>query len=147
MKPIKPYKPDSNFLGRGWSFPPAFDIDAGRAVLVSDDDDIRQSLRVLFTTLRGERVMLPLYGCALQQFVFDGVSPALYARIRSELSNAILYYEPRIDVDAIDIEQTQPLNGWLRITVSYTIRQTNSRSNMVFPFYVAGEGTNVRVIE
>lgn len=143
---MKPYAPNSDFLGRGWAFPPSFDRRAGEVAMVQDDEDIRQSLEVLFTTLRGERVMLPLYGCGLQRFVFDAMGPALYTRIRSELSNAILYYEPRIDVERIAVEPLRPLEGWLTITIVYTIRQTNTRSNMVFPFYLAGEGTHVRQI-
>ncbi len=137
---------DSSFLGKGWSFPPTFDNAAGAVQMVEDDTDIQQSLTVLFSTLRRERVMLPNYGCDLTGFVFDSADSALFARIQSALANAILYYEPRIDVDNIVVAEVDPLAGLLQITLSYTVRQTNSRSNMVYPFYLQGEGTNVRRI-
>lgn len=137
---------NGDFLGCGWSFPPVFDAASGSVRMAADDEDIRQSLQILFATRLQERVMLPDYGADLEQFVFDSESTALFARIRTRLANAILLWEPRIDVEEIDIAAPQTVDGPLQIGVAYTIRQTNSRSNMVFPFYLQGEGTNVRAI-
>ena len=134
------------FLGRGWSFPPAFNLATGCVELVAGDADIQQSLRVLFTTAQNERSMLPAYGCNLRQYQFDSAEPALFARIRKQMGNAILYFEPRITLLDIDVVLSSPLTGLLTITLTYVIRQTNTRSNMVFPFYLQGEGTNVRQI-
>lgn len=134
------------FLGRGWSFPPSFDLASGTVTLVDGDADIVQSLQVLMSTAPYERTMLPAYGCNLRQFQFDSAEPALFARIRKQVANAILYFEPRVTVLDIDVVLTAPLTCLLTITVSYLIRQTNTRSNMVFPFYLQGEGTNVRQI-
>jgi phage baseplate assembly protein W len=136
----------TSFLGCGWSFPPTFEASAGGVVMVKDDEDIQQSLRVLFSTLLKERVMLPTYGCGLFHSVFEPADSALYSRIKSMLSNAILYFEARINVVSISIEEDDAVDGLLQITLSYQIRQTNSRSNMVYPFYLQGEGTNVRKI-
>jgi hypothetical protein len=136
----------TDFLGRGWSFPPTFDGVAGTVDMVCDDADIQQSLTVLFTTFKAERVMLPDYGSTLQSFVFASLDSALVANIKSALANAILYYEPRISVLDIGVTAMDELEGALQITVTYLIRQTNTRSNMVFPFYLQGEGTNVRRI-
>lgn len=136
----------SGFLGTGWSFPPSFDASTGAVRMVSDDDDIRQSLAILFSTLQNERIMQPQFGSALRQYVFDAAEPALYARIASALSKAILYNEARISVNAIDVTLADALAGRLSVSVTYTIRQTNTRSNMVYPFYLQGEGTNARRI-
>lgn len=137
---------NGDFLGCGWSFPPSFDAGSGTVQMVRDDIDIQQSLQILFSTLRQERIMLPDYGAGLGQFVFDSVDSTLVARIKTTLSNAILAYEPRIDVEQITVVESELVDGLLEIGLTYTIRQTNSRSNMVYPFYLQGEGTNVRRI-
>lgn len=129
------------FLGRGWSFPPRFDAQAGTVELVEADDDIRESLYVLLTTLPGERVMVPNYGCALQDFVFASLDANTKTQIRRLVADAILFYEPRIDVTDIAIDVDMP-NGTAALTIAYTVRQTNSRSNIVIPF-CREEGTNV----
>ncbi|MCG2584157.1 GPW/gp25 family protein [Massilia sp. TS11] len=135
-----------DFLGRGWSFPPSFDRASGCVRMVSDDTDIQQSLQILFTTMLQERVMLPEYGADLGQFVFDAASSTLFAQIRTRLNQAILNWEPRIAVDDIVIVASALIDGLLEIGLTYTILQTNTRSNMVYPFYLQGEGTNVRPI-
>ncbi|HZX26325.1 MAG TPA: GPW/gp25 family protein [Telluria sp.] len=132
------------FLGCGWSFPPLFDAFGGTVKMVQGDTDIQQSLTILCSTLLGERVMLPQFGAGLGQFVFDRADATLIARIKSTLSNAVLLYEPRIDLDDITVVESGTIDGLLEIGMTYTIRQTNSRSNMVYPFYLQGEGTNVR---
>jgi phage baseplate assembly protein W len=142
-------KTKSNFLGRGWGFPPTFsknvDQSGGTVVMVQDEEDILQSLHILFSTMTLERVMLPEYGCTLQSQVFESIDSSLFARIRHLLSDAILYYEPRIILNEIDIRQAEDDLGRIDILLDYMIRQTNTRSNMVYPFYLS-EGTNVRQI-
>jgi phage baseplate assembly protein W len=133
-----------DFLGCGWSFPPAFDLASGGVRMVSDDADIQQSLQILFSTMRQERVMLPDYGADMEQFVFDSADSTLFARIRTRLNHAILSWEPRIAVDGVTIVASGAVDGLLEIGLSYTILQTNTRSNMVYPFYLQGEGTHVR---
>lgn len=135
----------SDILGCGWSFPPTFSQDLGCVQLVTDDVDIQQSLQVLFTTVQGERIMLPEYGSRLRDFVFESISETLYSRIKLAISDAILYYEPRITVLNIDIEADSVITGMVAIKLTYLIRQTNTRSNMVYPFYLL-EGSNVRQI-
>lgn len=134
------------FLGQGWSFPPSFDLSTRAVSLVSGDTDIRQSLYVLFSTLRGERVMLPDYGCNLSSYVFATADSSLFTAMRAAISSAVLYFEPRITVDQIIIIQDPATPNLLTITLDYTVRLTNTRSNMVYPFYLQGEGNNVRRI-
>lgn len=129
------------FLGRGWSFPPRFDAQTGEVDLVAAEDDIRESLYVLLTTIPGERIMVPNYGCALQGYVFSALDANTETQIRRLVSDAILFYEPRIDVTEIDLLMDQA-NGTAALSIDYTVRQTNSRSNIVIPF-CREEGTNV----
>lgn len=134
---------NAGFLGRGWGFPPRFDRSRRLPDMVEVEADIRQSLTVLFSTVPGERVMLPDYGCPLHLHVFDAMNQNTLTQLRSLIADAILRYEPRILLEDVIFDLSGAMQGELRITLDYLIRQTNTRSNMVFPFYFA-EGTHVR---
>jgi phage baseplate assembly protein W len=125
-----------NFLGTGWSFPPSFDPQTATVVMSSNEANIKQSLHVLFSTTLGERILLATYGTGLRLKVFDALTTTLANDISSLLLKAILDWEPRIDVLDIAVEQQLPLQGRLNITLDFVVRQTNSRSNMVYPFYL-----------
>ena len=123
-----------SFLGTGWSFPPNFDKGIKSVELVSDAVDINQSLEILLSTRLGERVMLPKYGCNLEELVFETMDATFETYITELVRSAILYHEPRIDLESVDYENN-PNEGVLLIIINYKIRITNSRSNFVFPFY------------
>lgn len=131
-----------SFLGIGWSFPPEFQIDQNSVKMISDEEDIKSSLNILLTTRLGERVMLPDYGCNLEELMFENLDRTLVTYVTELIKTAILYHEPRIDVIKIDISETDPLEGKLIIAIDYKIRATNSRTNVVFPFYKE-EGTDI----
>jgi phage baseplate assembly protein W len=132
----------SSFLGTGWSFPPAFAKREGLRT-VSDDDDIRESLLILLSTKPGERVMEPDFGCGIQSQVFEIMTDGAIMAIKDMIARAILFFEPRITLDRIAMNDDDIVDGLLRITLDYTVRTTNSRHNVVYPFYFR-EGTNVR---
>lgn len=124
------------FLGTGWSFPPTFSRYSYSVEMVSDDLDIRQSLWVLFSTSVGERVMLPEYGSRLWQMLFRNVTTTLMTQIEEIVRNAVLYWEPRVDVDSVSVQPDAGQAGLVLITLAYTIRKTNARNNLVYPFYL-----------
>ncbi|MBE1160678.1 GPW/gp25 family protein [Dyella acidiphila] len=126
----------ADFLGRGWSFPPRFDPRTKQAVMVADSEDIAESLRILLSTQPGERVMLPHYGCALRRMVFEEASEQTVTQIKEMIRKAILFYEPRISVNSMDAQLVDALSGRLEIVIDYTIRSTNTRHNLVYPFYL-----------
>jgi phage baseplate assembly protein W len=126
----------ASFLGRGWSFPPRFDPRTKEAVMVADATDIAESLHILFSTHPGERVMLPNYGCDLRRMVFEEANEQTVTEIKELMRKAILFYEPRIVLDSIEAQLVDPLNGKLEISLDYTIRGTNARHNLVYPFYL-----------
>ena len=128
------------FLGTGWGFPPEFRLK--QVKMISNEEDIESSLHILLTTRLGERVMLPEYGCNLEELLFEGLNRTLITYVVELIKTAILYHEPRIDVLKIDISETDPLEGKLIVEIDYIIRVTNSRRNMVFPFY-REEGTEI----
>ena len=129
------------FLGRGWSFPPTFvkKGDFAELEMVEAKEDIEQSLDILLSTSLGERVMQPRYGCNLRDYQFEPMSSTFVGRVRDLVSNAILYYEPRIEVLQLNVSNSgsqDAIEGRLIIELEYSIRTTNSRFNYVFNFYV-----------
>lgn len=127
---------DAAFLGTGWSFPPTFERQRATVRMSSDDLNIKQCLRVLFATAIGERLMLATYGTSLGMNVFDALTTTIANDIRSTILKAILDWEPRIDVLGVEIRELSALDGRLAIEVDFIVRQTNSRSNLVYPFYL-----------
>lgn len=138
---------DKTFLGTGWCFPPQFRRRPGEsrlaAQMVSAEEDIRESLRILMATSPGERVMQPGYGCGLKELVFEHVTESLKTEIRDRIERAVLFFEPRITLNRVGLDSSSMSEGLLRIELDYTVRATNSRSNVVYPFYFL-EGTNIR---
>ena len=135
---------NTNFLGRGWCFPPTFNLLSGEIEMVRDVEDIEQSLMILLGTVPGERVMNPSYGCGLKTLVFDSINATVIAQIKDIISRAILFFETRVILHQVDVDGSDSINGLLRITLDYTIITTNTRSNLVYPFYFL-EATNVEV--
>ncbi len=136
MNERQPNSPYPSFLGRGWSFPPTFNRSDGMAAMASGDTDIRQSLWILLSTSLGERVMLASYGCSLMSKVFTSLTTATANEICALVRQAIVQWEPRVTVEDVSVEEQDDLEGRLSIIISYVVRQTNSRSNLVYPFYV-----------
>ncbi len=131
-----------SFLGTGWGFPPTFDHRTKGVKLLSDVKDINSSLEILLSTKLGERVMLPDYGCNLEDLVFESMDVSTETFITELIRNSILYHEPRIDLETVEYVKDNVNEGMLLIQIEYTVRTTNSRSNFVFPFYKA-EATNL----
>ena len=135
-------KSKGSFLGRGWSFPPQFSKSSKSVELVADEEDIRQSLSILLSTSIGERIMQPDYGCDLGFMLFDKLTTTTETSIKDLIETAILYHEPRIDLENVTLRPDGDQDGMILIDIDYTIRSTNTRNNMVYPYYF-NEGTDV----
>ena len=129
------------FLGRGWSFPPEFD-ESGHLRMSADEDDIRESLHILFTTAAGERLMRPEYGGGLDRHVFARINATTITMMSDAIRSAILHFEPRILVEDVRVNTSGQGEGRLLFEVAFRVIATNTRSNIVFPFYFS-EGTNL----
>lgn len=127
---------EQSFLGTGWSFPPTFTKGGANLALVSGAEDIHQSLQILLSTQLGERVMQDGFGCDLNLLLFSEVDHGLVNTINSMVTDSILYHEPRITLNKLDVSESESRAGLLLISIEYTIRSTNSRFNMVYPFYI-----------
>ena len=124
-----------SFLGTGWSFPPAFNQQLGTVSMLQDEADTQSSLEVLLSTRLGERVMQPTYGCNLDELLFEPLTTTLKTYIGDLIRTAILYHEPRITLNKLDMTESNDLEGLVLIKLEYTVKSTNSRYNYVFPYY------------
>lgn len=132
------------FLGRGWSFPPTFDAGVAGVEMMEYEDDVKSSLHILLTTMRGERIMLPTYGCGLEELLFESLDTRTKTLVKDKIEAAILYHEPRIKVERVDLNDEGQLEGVILIEITYRVKSTNSRFNFVHPFYKE-EGTDVNL--
>jgi len=127
--------PSLAFLGRGWSFPPEFVPATGDVVMTEGQADIEASLRILFGTALGERFLVPTYGLDMHELQFEPMGTGLRTFLRDRIRLAILIFEPRITVLGLDVLSPTEPDGMLLIKLDYEIRATNSRYNLVYPFY------------
>jgi phage baseplate assembly protein W len=123
------------FLGRGWKFPVEVDA-AGRIALSEYEDDIREAVGIILMTSKGERVMRPDFGAGLHEFVFTNMSVTTIGSIQAAIQGALVEWEPRVQVLNVVVEQDRSEVGKLLIDVDYRVRATNTRFNLVFPFYL-----------
>ena len=130
------------FLGRGWAFPVTFSKGGNEITMIEAEEDIKNSLEILMATVVGERVMQPGYGCNLDKMIFESITTTFSTYITEQIRTAILYNEPRVQLDSVDYTEDN-LNGKIDITVNYTVISTNTRYNIVFPFFIE-EGTDVQ---
>lgn len=135
---------DLTFLGRGWSFPPTFNRNTSSVEMLEQEADIASSLEILLTTTRGERVMLPQYGCNLDELVFENLDTRMKTLMADQIESAILYHEPRIHLESVRLDDSREIEGVVLIEISYRVKSTNSRFNFVFPYYKL-EGTDINL--
>ena len=125
------------FLGVGWKFPVSVDPTTGRIKTSSDEEDIREAIRIILMTRKGERLMLPDFGCGLHDYLFAGLDYDTTSQMRLEVQRALTEWEPRITDVEVGVETEQ---GRLMIRVSYVVRATNNPYNLVYPYFLS-EGT------
>lgn len=126
-------------LGSGWQFPIA--LDRGNTIaLARHEEKIRQSILIILSTAKGERVMRPDFGCGIHERIFDVIDASMLTLIRSDIEEALILWEPRIEVLSVT-PVTDSLNeGRIDIQVEYKVRYTNTDYNLVYPFYLESEG-------
>ncbi|CAM5664865.1 GPW/gp25 family protein [Kitasatospora aureofaciens] len=128
----------SNFIGRGWAFPLRVNATGGIG-MVERDREIAEAIRLILGTAPGERPMRPEFGCGIHEYVFAPGDSTTAGRIAREVRIALERWEPRIGVDEVVIAFDRVDEGTLYIDVHYTVRATNDRRNLVFPFYTIPE--------
>ncbi|MGD9731765.1 MAG: GPW/gp25 family protein [Desulfamplus sp.] len=124
-----------DFIGKGWKFPIQVD-GQGRIALNGYEADISESIRIILQTSIGERRMRPNFGSRMNELMFDTYNPTFEGRAESYVREALAFWEPRIEVTAVDVAQDPDKNERVLITINYLIKSTNDERNLVFPFYV-----------
>jgi uncharacterized protein len=129
----------TEFFGVGWSFPVKLDQDGKTIALARYEESIRQAIHIILSTARGERVMRPDFGCGIYDLVFALNNSETQSTLANEVKQALLYWEPRIDVLDIQVSSGQE-DQVLYIDISYRVRTTNNIFNLVYPFYLERSG-------
>ena len=127
---------EKDFLGAGWGFPPKVDA-SGEILLVEHEEDIRQSIRIILGTGLGERVMRPDFGAGLKEMVFEPVNTTTMAIVKRRVEEALITWEPRIDLEDVRVTTDQALRDRLLVDIEYRVRATNTHYNLVYPFYLS----------
>ncbi|MEI2765944.1 MAG: GPW/gp25 family protein [Dermatophilaceae bacterium] len=123
------------FVGTGWAFPMRTDPTGGLA-LVGGAREIEESIRIILATSPGERPMRPEFGCAVHDYVFAPADASTAGDIAYVVRVALERWEPRIELEGVEVRFDEVEQGTLYIDVTYTVRGTNDPRNLVFPFYV-----------
>lgn len=124
----------ATFLGVGWSFPPG--VEGGDIALAHYEESIRQAIWIILATARGERKMRPDFGCGIHDLVFGTNSAETAGRAATDVRQALIQWEPRIDLDRVDVAADPADPSRLLIQIEYRVRATNNRFNLVYPFYL-----------
>jgi phage baseplate assembly protein W len=122
------------FLGVGWGFPLTLD-ERGFFNTAEYEESVRQSIWIILGTAKGERVMRPDFGCGIYDLVFEINSASTAGRVTHAIRQALLLFEPRIDVLDIGVQAAEG-GEVLLISIDYEVRATNNAFNLVYPFYL-----------
>jgi phage baseplate assembly protein W len=126
----------SAFLGRGWSFPPIFSKFEKEVMMLEAEEDIRSSIEIILSTEMGERVLVPGFGWKRNLWLFESMGTTTATVMQTEIETALLVFEPRINLNEVRLLPGAKEEGKVNILVDYTVRSTNTRYNLVFPFYL-----------
>jgi phage baseplate assembly protein W len=124
-----------DFLGVGWDFPVRRD-ETGEIALARHEESIRQAIWIILGTAKGERVMRPDFGCGIHELVFGVNDAATAGRIADEVRDALVRWEPRIDVLDVQVGPRPGEAATLLVAIRYRVRATNNVFNLVYPFYL-----------
>jgi hypothetical protein len=126
----------SEFLGVSWQFPVVLDIQENNIAMAKYEHSVRQAIWIILGTAKGERVMRPDFGCGIHDLVFAVNSAGTAGRVASEVRRALRQWEPRVDVEDVAARPDPQESNKLLIEITYQVRRTNNRFNLVYPFYL-----------
>ena len=137
-RPDRREDPSRAFLGVGWAFPLRLAADHAVAT-AAYEEDVRESIRIILGTRRGERLMRPDFGAGLEDFVFEPISTTTIEMLKKRVEEALVDWEPRIDVEKVEVKDERA-RGRLLLSLDYRVRSTNTHYNLVYPFYLQEGG-------
>jgi len=125
---------DNDFIGHGWSFP--LDVTAnGTIATVGGSRKLEQAMTLVLSTYPGERPFRPNFGSRLRDFVYEGATVDVFARIEREVRDSLVMWEPRAKVENVVVHPDEHQENLLNIDITYVVKEENDRRNLVFPFY------------
>lgn len=130
---------NKEFLGSGWKFPIGLNDD-GSFELAIEDEDIKESILIILNTSPGERVMRPEFGCGIHNHVFSVINNSNLKLIEEEVEKALILFEPRITIENLLVTVDGNEGSRLLINIEYSVKSSNSRHNLVYPFYLTERG-------
>lgn len=122
-------------LGSGWKFPLQV-TSTGQIARARFEERIEESIYLILSTAKGERVMLPKFGCGMHELVFAPNNSSTLAVVTHMVREALVAFEPRIDLIDVKAESAPDEPNLLLIRMHYRIRETNAMGNLVYPFYI-----------
>lgn len=123
------------FLGRGVAFPVVAGMD-GRMAFVAGEDAIEEAIQIILGTSQGERVMRPEFGCGIWDLVMEPNTAQLHGRVQQRVRDALIRWEPRIDVLDVRVDAPQEQKHVLLLRIDYRVRANNAFYNLVYPFFL-----------
>lgn len=127
---------EKDFLGSGWKFPVQVDETTGRIKVSSYEEDIKEAIGIIIGTRKGERVMMPEFGCEIHDYAFSTLDYTTINQMENAVTEAIRIWEPRVDQVSTKVTFDQEDKGKVYINVSYVVRTTNNPYNLVYPYFV-----------
>jgi phage baseplate assembly protein W len=124
-----------SFLGAGWAFPPCTASDGSTAMAVYEQD-VQQAIWIILSTDWGERLMRPTFGAGLRSFVFGPLNQTTLQQVQTRVKESLVTWEPRIDVEQVNVTIDPTNQGQLLIAITYFVRVTNTLQNLVYPFFL-----------
>ena len=124
-----------DFLGIGWRFPVGVDVDK-KIVMSEYEKDIKEAIKIILYTAKGERVMRPDFGCGIHDLVFSPINMATVNLMEDNIREALTNWEPRIELLKVKVSTDKADVGELLLSLDYRVRRTNNRFNLVYPFYL-----------
>ena len=129
---------DREYIGQGLAFPLQVNPQGGIA-LASGEHDIEQAIRIILSTSLGERVMRPEFGCRIHELIFAPHDAATESLVVYYVEEALAQWEPRIDVQEVDVSADPSRDGALLVEIKYRIKDTHDERSIVYPFFLSGE--------
>jgi phage baseplate assembly protein W len=122
-------------MGRGIAFPMRIDH-TGSIAMVSGAEDVDRSIVMVLSTAKGERLMRPQFGCTIWDQLFDPINANTLGRMAQGVRDSLSQWEPRVDVEEVVVDADPHTDGRVLIDITYRVKTTNDRRNLVYPFYV-----------
>ena len=134
---MKDNRDGKSMLGTGWSFPVGVDSRGGISFSRSEKD-IEESIRTILATGKGERHMRPDFGCGINELVFAPNNATTCGLITDRVEEALGWWEPRIEVEEVDVHPDATDTSRLLVNIRYRIKATRDERSLVYPFYISG---------